>query len=97
MTRIFCCSVKISGIKGFLRWTIDYVDSISTPYFKPVNLSRTYSRLGMNDKAYKWLEVLYETRYPTLRYIKVDQSYDSIRADPRYADLLRRLNLADGL
>ncbi len=53
------------------------------------------SGLGEKEKAFEWLEKAYEDRSigSTFARIKVDPIYDPLRSDPRFADLLRRMNL----
>jgi len=51
-----------------------------------------YAMLGDKDAAFSALEKAYEARSGLL-VIKVDPELDSIRSDPRYADLLRRIGL----
>ncbi len=43
--------------------------------------------------ALKWLEKGYRERDPYLSGIKADPAFDSLRSDPRYQDLLRRIGL----
>ncbi len=47
--------------------------------------------LGDRDKAFEWLEKACEERF--VIEIKVDAQFDPLRSDPRFADLLRRMNL----
>jgi hypothetical protein len=54
-------------------------------------LARIYVGLGKKDKAFEWLEKGYEDR--SIGAIKVEPAYDPLRSDPRFADLLRRMNL----
>lgn len=56
---------------------------------------RIYANLGENDKAFDWLEKGYEARSLGNGFgsPKVDPAYDPIRSDPRFTDLLRRMNL----
>jgi serine/threonine-protein kinase len=49
--------------------------------------------LGDKDGAFAWLEKAYDERSDTLVFLKVEPRYDSLRADPRFADLLRRVGL----
>ena len=47
--------------------------------------------LGEKDKAFEWLEKAYEEHF--IIAIKVNPVFDPLRSDPRFADLLRRMNL----
>ena len=47
------------------------------------------------DEALKWLERAYETRDPNMPYITLPV-FDPLRSDPRFQDLLRRMNLPGG-
>jgi serine/threonine protein kinase/Tfp pilus assembly protein PilF len=49
--------------------------------------------LGDRDAAFQWLEKAYEERYGFLAYLDVGPLFDSIRSDPRYTELLRRVGL----
>ena len=52
-----------------------------------------YLGLGDKDQAFAALEKDYETRSVGMTSLKVNPWYDSLRSDPRFADLLRRTNL----
>ena len=54
-----------------------------------------YAGLGDRDQAFAWLEKAYEARSSNLLYLKVSPRYDSLRADPRFADLVRRVGLPE--
>jgi eukaryotic-like serine/threonine-protein kinase len=47
--------------------------------------------LGEKDKAFEWLEKAYEEH--SMITIKVHPAFDPLRSDPRFANLLRRMNL----
>ena len=57
-------------------------------------IAALHALLGEKDKAFFWLEKAYALSQPFLNSLKVETRFDSIRSDPRYDDLLRRLNLA---
>ena len=49
--------------------------------------------LGDKDKAFQFLEKAFEDRREIV-FVNVEPQLDNIRSDPRYADLLRRVGLA---
>lgn len=55
-----------------------------------------YTGLGEVDRAFEWLEIGFEDRDPSLDSLKAWPYWESLRDDPRYTDLLRRLNLPLG-
>jgi hypothetical protein len=64
----------------------------------PFLLARTFACLGEIDSTLHWLEVSYRQRAYPLHNINVphqDCFDDSIRSDPRFIDLLKRMNLPE--
>ena len=61
-------------------------------YLPPVYRAIIYGGLGEKDKAFEWLEKGYEDR-DTGATVKVNPIYDPLRSGPRFADLLRGMNL----
>ena len=45
------------------------------------------------DRAFQWLGKAVEERGENVIWLKNDPLFDSLRSDPRFPDLLRRLNL----
>jgi len=62
-------------------------------YVSPWLIALIYTGLGNKDQAFIWLEKAYEDRSVNLMYLKVEPILDPLRSDPRYADLMRRMNL----
>ncbi len=54
-------------------------------------MAQVYIGLGEKDLAFEWLERAYEERSERMTWLKVDPWLDSIRSDPRFTDLLRRV------
>lgn len=52
-----------------------------------------YLGLGDNDRAFAWLEQAYKEQSNILQFLKVHPYFDPIRADPRFASLVRRVGL----
>jgi TolB-like protein/DNA-binding winged helix-turn-helix (wHTH) protein/Tfp pilus assembly protein PilF len=53
-----------------------------------------FAQLGKKDDAFTWLEKAYQDRSYLIMYLKVAPNLDSLRSDPRFADLLRRVGHA---
>ena len=64
-------------------------------YSAAVLIAPVYAQLGETDQAFEWLNKAYEARSTNLVYLKVDSDYDSLRSDPRFAELVRRVGLPE--
>ena len=51
-----------------------------------------YAGLGEKDQAFDWLERAFQTHDKGMCYLKIDPPLDPLRSDPRFQDLLRRMN-----
>jgi adenylate cyclase len=56
-------------------------------------IARMFAHSGDNDAAMKWLERAYQARESPLIRSAVFWDWDDLRSDPRFQDLLRRMNL----
>jgi serine/threonine protein kinase/Flp pilus assembly protein TadD len=65
-----------------------------TDYLPATYVAKIYAGLGDRDQAFAWLEKAYASHDPQIEFLGVEQFYDPLRDDPRYADLMRRINLA---
>jgi hypothetical protein len=54
-----------------------------------------YAHAGEKTAAIDWLERAYQEHGALLEYIRMTPEFMDLRPDPRFQDLLRRLNLAD--
>jgi tetratricopeptide (TPR) repeat protein len=66
----------------------------SREYVSPAGLAVLHAALGDKEAAFRWLERAYAEHDSQLQHLKVDPRCDSLRSDPRFADLLRRMRLA---
>jgi hypothetical protein len=62
-------------------------------YVSPLEVAAVEAGLGQTDKAFASLERAYEDRSVRLGGIKATPAFDSLRSDPRYSDLVRRIGL----
>ncbi len=58
-------------------------------------VAAVYTGLGDKDKAFDWLEKDFQTRSGGLAYIRWEIPYESLRDDPRFAGLLKRMGLPE--
>jgi TolB-like protein/DNA-binding winged helix-turn-helix (wHTH) protein/Flp pilus assembly protein TadD len=58
-------------------------------------IAEAHAWRGEKDKAFEWLERAYAQSDGGLSDIKVDLLLDSLRGDPRYQTLLRKMNLPE--
>jgi len=64
-----------------------------TSYVSPYMIATVYASSGDKDKAFEFLEKAYQERSSDLPYfLKADLRIDNLRSDPRFQDLLRRMN-----
>jgi len=64
-------------------------------YVRPTLLATDYASLGRTDEAFEWLERAYDERDGSLAGLKTERAYDGLRSDPRFQDLLRRMNFPE--
>jgi non-specific serine/threonine protein kinase len=62
-------------------------------YVSPLNVALVYTGLGDKAQALDWLERAYEDHSDRLAWIRFWPLLDSLRGEPRFQDLLRRMHL----
>ncbi len=62
------------------------------PYVSPGDIAEAYVWLGDHDRAMDWLQKAFDERTFSMAYLKVHPAFDPIRQDPRFINLLLRLN-----
>ncbi len=84
----------MSGKTGDARRIIaELKEQLKLGAASPDYIAGIYARLGEKEQALAWLERAYEARSDLLVFIKVDPTWDSLRADARFQDILRRIGL----
>ncbi len=61
-------------------------------YVTPYEMSMVYAALGRKSEALDWLERSCDDRYPQSAWIKVEPAFDSLRDEPRFKELVRRMH-----
>lgn len=76
--------------RGYLKTALENY----RPETDAAALLPAYLGLEEKDRAFEWLEKAYAQHSTAMTALKVDPVYDTIRGDPRFQDLLRRVGLA---
>ncbi|HJQ70409.1 MAG TPA: protein kinase [Blastocatellia bacterium] len=63
-------------------------------YVSPYMMAIIYTALGDKEQAYEWLDKVYAERSYYVTWLKVDPVFDSLRADPRFIDFMRKVGLS---
>ena len=61
-------------------------------YVSAVAIALIYAGLGEKEEALNWLDIGYQERSFQMQFVKVEPSLASLRNEPRFVELLRRMN-----
>ena len=64
-------------------------------YVSPVFIALVHLGLGEYSRALDWLEKGYEERAWMMLTLKAEPVYDPLRSEPRFHEILKKMNLAD--
>jgi tetratricopeptide (TPR) repeat protein len=59
----------------------------------PHSIAEVYAALGQSDQAFEWLNKACDQHDMPMVSMKTNPTLDRLRADPRFADLVRRVGL----
>jgi len=83
-----------SGIEAALReWAKQMVELSKRRYEDPGRIGFIYAKAGDKDQAFAWLEKGLAEKSDAIQYLKTDHMVDSLRSDPRYAAMLKRMGM----
>jgi tetratricopeptide (TPR) repeat protein len=84
-----------SGEKAYYRKLLEFIEAVgaTNPELSPplFEIAWIYERLGERDKAFEFLEKSYAQHEPDIVRLAEVRAFESIRADPKFADLVRRI------
>jgi tetratricopeptide (TPR) repeat protein len=60
-------------------------------YVSPLSFAEYYAALGDRDKAFQWLERAYRDRATEMIDLDVNYRFDTLRSDPRFQNLEKRV------
>jgi len=82
-----------SGNREQAQATLADLKSLAAKRHVPAyNFAMIYNGLGEKEEALNYLEKSFGEREVQLTFIKVDTRWDNLRSEPRFFDLMRRMN-----
>jgi len=85
-------SYHANGLRGYLRELVA-VELEENPDRDSYRIAQCYAMLGEKDLAFQYLERADQLHLPDLLSLNVDPELDSLRSDPRFLALRRRVGL----
>jgi TolB-like protein/DNA-binding winged helix-turn-helix (wHTH) protein/tetratricopeptide (TPR) repeat protein len=88
-----------SGYSGATRFYARALEQAAMKWgYFPGVLAQAYARVGDKDRAFYWLSQGIDHHFkaisdPILEWTKIDPGFVSLRSDPRFTDLVRRMGL----
>lgn len=86
---------KVALKVAYVRAVLDYALNDKNTKTPPFVMAGYYTRLGQKEEAIAWLQKGYEQRDFRMTMLSVDFGFDSIRSDPRFVDLVRKIGLPE--
>ncbi len=87
-----CTYARAGRMDEARKILVELEEKIATP-FGALGLAHLYTALGEKDEAFRWLS--YEHPSFGLPWVRVIRLFDPLRDDPRFKDLLRKMNLPE--
>ena len=86
----------IGGMKKEARKELTELKSLrEEKYVSAVGIAFIHIGLGEKEEALAWLEKGYEERAFQMQFLKVEPRWNDLRSDPRFIDLIRRMNFPE--
>jgi len=83
------------AVAGKREEALEVLDRVENVPWRTFGAALVHTGLGEKDEAFGSLERAIELRAPLVTLLKVDPRFDSLRQDPRFQKLLRRMNLPE--
>ncbi len=82
-----------AGRRGEIPKLVEEAKEKTTRMYVPIyRIAAVYLALGDKEQALEWLEKSYRDDFSWMVWLKVDPVMDPLRSDPRFQNLLRRMN-----
>ncbi len=85
---------RVGGWPGFLNKHLEKLEKrAKTQVIEPFAFAHLYVRLGRKEEALIYLQKSFEQHHSSVIQFKIEPAYDSLRDDPRFAELIQKIGL----
>jgi TolB-like protein/Tfp pilus assembly protein PilF len=86
----------VTGEKEKAMEILDYyLEKSKNEFVHYASIFFIYSALNNKDAAFEWLERTYDEQEAYIGLLQVEPMFDNLRSDPRFQDLIDRMNFPD--
>jgi TolB-like protein len=94
LANTFAAGYQKAKLKGACLAAIEWWKARSRQeYVSPYEIATLYALMQDREQTFEWLEKAYAERSGRMEYVKTEEFFQPFRSDPRYTDLLRRMNM----
>jgi eukaryotic-like serine/threonine-protein kinase len=84
----------VAGMRAEASKMVDELAAVAPGRFGfALPIARILSALGEADQAFEWLKKACDERSPFVIWLKVDPTFDGLRPDPRFSQVLQNMGL----
>jgi pentatricopeptide repeat protein len=83
-----------AGSRGYWEAWVEVLASRDESRERAFYVARAYAQLGRVEEAFQWLDRLIAEGRTWAVQVGQDPVFDSLRSDPRFEEILRRIGLA---
>jgi adenylate cyclase len=73
----------------------ELTEQMGKRYVPPYHVAAVYVGLGNRNQALEWLDRAYEDRSSWMNGIKVDPLFTTLRSEPRFIGILKKMGLEE--
>jgi tetratricopeptide (TPR) repeat protein len=94
LANAFAGGYQKAKLKGACQAAIEVLKARSRrEYVSPYAMATYYALMQDREQTFEWLEKAYAERSGRMEYVKTEDFFKPFRSDPRFVDLLRRMNM----
>ena len=93
-TNLACCYALMGKREEARKILNNIIEQSRQTFESPESIAEIYAALGEKDQIFTWLEKAFRERdVGLITYLKGQHSFDPVRSDPRFTELLKRIGL----